>query len=349
MATTFDSYMPFDSGPGANVTEAGWQAMMQRNGMPGVLRDALNGMSVFGDSTGMQVKVNTGEVWGLGEWGKIDSGIKTLSIASAASLTAGQSRKDLVIWRIDMSNNRIELDVLTGTGATAPTEPNLTRNTSIFESPLAVVNIASSATTTIAAADVLDVRWYGGPTVPTMPDDFAMFGDKISTCTRANCSPTVVAANNDTTYVTLTQAQRDTTATMIRYYLGVARSGGFRDLRVYTGYSRHRLYDATGNIIPADDSSAGNVHSDALPATLNIKAGQFVAFAYFCTSTTTAPQFAVSNTSLSNLLNPPVKPLDPLGRWSTAFKTNNTAIPILKVHDDNNWTARDRSIWFALA
>ncbi len=60
MATSFNSYAPFDSGAGANVTESGWQAMMRRNGAPGVIRGSLNELLCFGDSTGRQVKVMSG-------------------------------------------------------------------------------------------------------------------------------------------------------------------------------------------------------------------------------------------------------------------------------------------------
>src|SRR6058998_1358393 len=127
-----DLYMPFDAGPGANVTEDGWRSMMRRTGMPGVLRDQANGFAVYGDSTGLQVKVKTGEVWAEGIWGSTTSE-KILPIASNSS---GNPRKDLVVWRLNTTTNLIELDVVTGTPAASPNEPSITRNSTIYEGPL---------------------------------------------------------------------------------------------------------------------------------------------------------------------------------------------------------------------
>lgn len=345
MAVTMTSYAPFDSGPGANVFESGWQAMMRRMGNPGVIRDSLNSFQVYADSTGMQVKVRSGEAWAEGEWGSNP----TETILPIATAHATNPRKDLVVWRIDSTNNRLELDVIAGTAAASPTEPALTRNSTIYESPLAIVDVPA-ADTSIDAAQVLDARWYGGPPLPTMPDDFALFGDKVSTAQRGNLSGTDSCPTGNT-FLTLTQSLRNATVTNIRYYLATARSGGFSDCRVYTGYSRHRLTDATGNINITDTVGAALVHNDALPGTLTISAGMYVGIAYISTVTTTAPVFARSTAvTSSEILNPSVTTQDPYGRWSTVFKTGQTTLPsVLTVHVDGTWSKRDRSFWFALA
>jgi hypothetical protein len=344
MPTTVDAYAPFDSGPGANVTEAGWQAMMRRMGNPGVIPGSLNGWQVYADSTGMQVKVKTGEGWAEGFWGSTSTE-RTLAIAAA---NATNPRKDLVVWRVDVTNNRVELDVITGTAAASPTEPALTRNTSVYETPLAVVDVPATDTS-IDAAQVLDVRWFGGPPSPTLPDDNRMFGDQVSTCQRGTIAGTDTCPTGNT-FLTLTQAIRAVTATNIRYYLATARSGGFADCRVYTGYSRHRLTDVTGNISITDTTGAGLVHVDALPSTLSIAAGQFVAIAYLTTVTTTAPVLGRgASVTSTEILNPSTTTLDPLGRWSTVFKTGqSTLASTITVHVDGTWSKRDRSFWFAL-
>lgn len=354
MAVTFNSYAPFDSGPGSGVTESGWQAMQRRTGNPGVIRDSLNGLSPFGDSTGMQVKVNTGEIWAEGVWGSVTS-LATLPIAANSS---GQPRRDLVVWRIDSTNNRVELDVITGTPAADATIPALTRNTSIFEGPIAFVDVANGAVT-IAAADVKDIRWSGGPTVPTLADDFTFFGDKISTAQRSAVTNATAGAASQALILALAVAQRDVTATQIRYYLETARVGGSASLmRVYTGYSRDRLTDATGAITVDETSGADTVKIVALPSTLVIPAGTFVGFGFLTNPTNTGggTNPILGHTGLvgagngAELLNPAVHALDPRGRWSSVQKTGQSSMPsVIQVHVEGTWSKRAAIPWFALA
>ena len=148
MASTLDVYAPFDSGAGANVTEDTWRLFMKNNqGGSGVLRGVLNDFTVFADSTGMQVKVQSGECWIQGHWGQKNSTV-TLPIAAAHATLA---RKDRVILRASFTNNRIELDVLTGTAAASPTLPSLTQNSSMWETSLAQVDIPATDTSIDAA------------------------------------------------------------------------------------------------------------------------------------------------------------------------------------------------------
>ncbi len=156
MAVLFDSYAPFDSGAGANVTEDTWRKMMIHAGKPsGVLRGFDSALAVFGDSSGMQVKVPTGQVWIQGHWGGVTS-TKTVPLTAAH---ASQARKDLIVARADFVNNKIELDVVTGTPAGSPTLPTVTQNTSIYEIALAEIAVAAAATT-IAAGNVTDRRTF---------------------------------------------------------------------------------------------------------------------------------------------------------------------------------------------
>ncbi len=143
MASTLDFYAPFDSGAGSNVTEDTWRLFMKNNqGGSGVLRGVLNDFTVFADSTGMQVKVQSGECWIQGHWGQKNSTV-TLPIAAAH---ASLARKDRVILRASFTNNRIELDVLTGTASGSPTVPSLTQNSSMWETSLAVVDVPATDT-----------------------------------------------------------------------------------------------------------------------------------------------------------------------------------------------------------
>jgi len=345
MAITCDAYAPFDSGPGANVTESGWQAMMRRMGNPGVIRDSLNGWLVYGDSTGMQVKVKTGEGWAEGFW----SATSTERILPIAANASGFSRRDLVVWRVDLTNNRTEHDVVAGTASATPVEPALTRNSTIYETPLAVIDVPNGAAT-IASTQVYDARFNGGPPAPTMPDDFAIFGDKVSTTQRAMVSGTDACPTTNT-FFTLTQCLRNATVTNIRYYLATARVGGFSDARIFVGYTRHRLVDTLGGLNLTDTTGAGLVHNDALPSPITIAAGMYVAIGYLTTSASTAPVFGRNTAVISSeILNPAATTGDPQGRWSTVYKTAQSTINSpLTVHLDGTWSKRDRSFWFALA
>lgn len=156
MAVTFDTYAPFDAGAGANVTEDLWRKMIMGAGpASGVLRGRDSALAVFGDSSGLQVKVPTGQVWINGHWGAVTS-TKTIPLVAA---NATNPRKDLIVARADFVNNRVELDALTGTPAGSPTLPTVTRNTSIYEVPLAEIAVAAAAST-ISSGNVTDRRVF---------------------------------------------------------------------------------------------------------------------------------------------------------------------------------------------
>lgn len=160
MATNLDSYMPYDAGPGANVTENGWRQFAKYFTGDGIKRGIANGFNTFGDSTGMQVKTDTGECTIQGQWGK-STALKALPIANN---TSGANRLDLVVLRNDFVNNDIAVDVLTGSSATVL--PALTQNTSIWEVQLAVVTVPNGAVT-ISSGNVQFIPqvadgWLGG-------------------------------------------------------------------------------------------------------------------------------------------------------------------------------------------
>lgn len=158
MAIDFDTYAPFDGGAGANVTEDTWRKMMRNAGteFSGVLRGQDNALAVTGDSTGMQVKVATGQVWIEGHWGEVTAQ-KTLPLTAAHPTL---DRFDLVVARLDGTNNVIELAVVTGTAAASPTVPVPSQvSSATYEVPLAYVDVQSGVTT-ITAGNVVDYRQY---------------------------------------------------------------------------------------------------------------------------------------------------------------------------------------------
>lgn len=157
MATDLDSYMPFDGGPGANVLESGWREMMKHlhGSASGVVRGFDDDFETFGDSTGMQVKVKTGQCWIRGHYGA-STAQKTIPIAAADPTNP---RKDAVVLRLNTSGNKIEVDVVTGTPAATPAIPTLTTNSTTWETLLAVVDVPAAAVT-ITAANCVDYRVF---------------------------------------------------------------------------------------------------------------------------------------------------------------------------------------------
>ena len=136
MGTALTQYAPYDSGPGANVTEATWRSMVRRLVPTGVVAGVLNEFAVFADSTGMQVKIPSGECWIEGHWGLQSTQVTQAVTAAHATL----ARLDRIILRNDFSLNKIEYDILTNGTPGSTTPPPLTQNSSIWEISLARVN-----------------------------------------------------------------------------------------------------------------------------------------------------------------------------------------------------------------
>lgn len=159
------TYHPFDAGAGANIVEAQWRAMARHwvHGGSGVLATELNKLSTIGDSTGMQVKVDTGRAWVAGHFYENDAQL-TLAISSNAS---GNPRIDRVVIRADFTANTIAATVITGTPAASPVAPAITQSTSVWDIPLAQVAAANGAVT-IAAGNVTDERPLVGPNMAAM-------------------------------------------------------------------------------------------------------------------------------------------------------------------------------------
>lgn len=158
-ATSFTDYAPFDAGVGALRTEDWWRDYARNWHTDGVLKGEQNGLEVYADSSGLQVKVKTGRCMIRSHWGKMTTET-TLAIDANSS---GNPRIDRVVARVDASNNVVELDILKGTAGVSPSAPTLATGASdIWEISLAQIAVANSATT-IASTDVTDERSYVMP------------------------------------------------------------------------------------------------------------------------------------------------------------------------------------------
>lgn len=138
--------------------EASWDLMMRWAQASGVIRKRLNAFEVFADSTGMQIKVKSGEAMIDGKFFREDAQ-QTIAVTAA---DGSNPRIDYVVAELDRSAHTITLKVIAGTPAGSPVAPSLTQNeTGTWQLPLAQVRV-DAGVSTIAANKVTDVRMYAG-------------------------------------------------------------------------------------------------------------------------------------------------------------------------------------------
>src|SRR5664279_5542809 len=152
--------------------EAEYIKMERRRFTNGIHASATdnNKFRTFGDSTGMQAKVDTGSVNIQGVYGESLT-LRTVGVATAHGTL---DRIDRIVLRLDKTSPyTIYLDILTGTASSSPLEPTLTVSSTIVEIPLAKV-LVGHGVSTIRVQDVIDERVFSIPRgTPGVVDDFA--------------------------------------------------------------------------------------------------------------------------------------------------------------------------------
>ena len=198
-----------------------------RNIGEGVKTGALNELEVFADSTGMQVKVRSGQALVRGHYYQNTA---ELALAlEAADLT--NPRVDIVVVELDPSANSIVLDVITGTPEAVPSpEPVVQTDAGIYQIKLAEIAVAAGVFN-ITAGNVTDTRGYiedfegtvpgsaitGEITTATMDGDRLFGAIDSATIPQANVTGTIVT--DATTARTLTSSDAGKT---IRFTSGSA-------------------------------------------------------------------------------------------------------------------------------
>jgi hypothetical protein len=173
-----------------------------RNIGEGVKTGALNELEVFADSTGMQVKIRSGQALVRGHYYQNTAEV-TLTLAAA---DATNPRIDTVVLELDPSANTITLETITGVAESSPSaEPLVQTDAGIYQIKLANIAVGSGVTT-ISAGNVTDTRFYiedfsgtvpgsaitGEITTATMDGD-RLFGNIDSaTISQANVTGTIV-------------------------------------------------------------------------------------------------------------------------------------------------------------
>jgi hypothetical protein len=146
------SAYPLVNSPILNASQ--WSKMASNWLGSGVIKGALNSLLVYADSTGMQVKVKSGQAFIKGHFFESDSEVTLPIGVSDPSL----ARIDRVIVRVDWTANSLQLAVLQGVASTVPSVPALTQNTSRWEIPLAQINLIANVSS-ISADSVTDDRY----------------------------------------------------------------------------------------------------------------------------------------------------------------------------------------------
>lgn len=157
---------------GRVVDDNGWEKLgISMGPSAAVYGDFTSPQLVYGDSTGMQVKIAAdryavvrGHVWWSG------SSIVTKTIASNSS---GSTRIDLVVLRYSRTTYDVTVQIVQGTpGAGAPSSTKNLGTTGTYELVLAQVTVANSAST-ITAANVTYVATHLGSDANLQVADFA--------------------------------------------------------------------------------------------------------------------------------------------------------------------------------
>lgn len=334
MAQNTDLYAPFATGAGANVTEDMWHSFMRRPSVTGVIRNVANELLVYADSTGMQVKIKTGEVWIEGHWG----GVTVEKIHPITAAHATLVRMDRVVARLNLTTKVVETDVKDGT-AGAGVAPGLTRTSTVYEVSLGVVNVPATDTS-IDAAQVLDARTFGGSQQPNVTDDNTFYGDKMSSCPRLIATNIQTPANGDLYFVRMTSLV-DQVISKVRMYTEVAQISGSNSVRIYKGFRQDDLALVVDTGLSFIGTS-GTVHEQSFTPFI-AEAGMTVVVTHRCTGAGTLSQLGTSQPCASaNLLNPFLA-----SNMVTGSKT--AAIPGATLNIiDSSWTKRDRTTWIAL-
>lgn len=145
-----DAHFPWD---GEDAFEGQWRAMAQHFRSSGVIRET--GSEFAPSAVSGQVRAAPGKCWIQGHYGESTANKDHTPAAAHPTL----DRLDLLVLRADFNANTIETALKTGTPASNPTAPSLTRDATVWETRLAAVRVAAGS----GALTVHDMReWARG-------------------------------------------------------------------------------------------------------------------------------------------------------------------------------------------
>ncbi len=155
------NFYPFESGDGAFITEPRWTDMFTWMRTVGVLSedttlapDAELAVNPADPSIGTQVQVEDGQGFIQGFMFIQTNGPEVIDIPLNDS---GDPRIDILVLRLDKTNDIISYVDIAGTPDPSPVPPDPVQNSTIWDLPLAQIYVADGATT-ITSGDITDLR-----------------------------------------------------------------------------------------------------------------------------------------------------------------------------------------------
>ena len=156
-----------------------------------------NELACYASGTDLNVRTKTGEAFVNGYWVE-----NTAEIMTAITPDATLPRYDRMVLHLDTATPSITINKLTGTAASNPIAPVLTRSGTVYEQPLCLIYVPAAAAS-IAAADVFDEREpsdSAGPLVVWLTNNSGVervIGEVVIADTSANASfTTTTTARN---------------------------------------------------------------------------------------------------------------------------------------------------------
>ena len=145
----------------------------------GVIPDHLNELEVYGDSSGMQVKVRSGRALLDPKGAAPATGFYESDAEEVLAIGAAHGtllRIDRVVVRRTAASKAIALAVLAGTPASSPSAPALTQTSATYEVSLAQV-LVGAGVVTIQAGDVTDERAFARLGMDDLDTTYALQAD----------------------------------------------------------------------------------------------------------------------------------------------------------------------------
>lgn len=152
---------PYSSSDWARVWRTSFQGLQRDNAS--VIYDTGNGTdeALWVEETApasTQVQVNIGNAYVKGYWYQTDA-IVNVQIAPNTD-ASGDDRIDLIVLRLDITNQDVRIEILEGTVAPVPVAPSVTQNATIWEVPIAEIAVANGFTSIVDADIDNTVREY---------------------------------------------------------------------------------------------------------------------------------------------------------------------------------------------
>jgi hypothetical protein len=180
-------------------------SLWARNLGEGVIDGKGFELEPFADSTGMNIKVKTGQSLVRGHFYD-NTAEETLTIANA-DLT--NPRIDLVVLKLDPTANSILLTVLTGTPNVSPSAPTPTQTDgAVYEQVIAEVYVGA-AVATIAPEDVTDLRTILVPWTGSVPGSIITGSITVATLPGANITGEITTATMNASKQVVTTQSKD--------------------------------------------------------------------------------------------------------------------------------------------